>query len=81
MGLLLVQKSSSYNCSSHCAVTASVVRAAYSASHVLWAVTVCFFEHHIIGELFMKKNTPDVPLEDKMLPQLLSDEAVRLGVP
>ena len=62
------------------AAIASDVRAAYSASHVLCAVIVCFFDHHATGESLMKKM-PEVPFEELILPQLPSEDAVGSMLP
>ena len=58
-----------------------MVSAAYSASQVLCAVTVCFFDHHAMGESLIKKRIPEVPFEELILPQLLSEDAVSSMLP
>ena len=78
IGVGTVSKISLYNGRIHHAAMTNVVRAAYSASQVLCTVTVCFFDHHVIGEPPMRKRFPEVPLEDVVLPQLLSVDAVRV---
>ena len=80
IGPLLVLNSSLYKGQIHCAATESVLSASYSASQVLCAVTVCFFDHHEIGDPLTKKKTPVVPLGEFILPQLLSDDAVSRGL-
>lgn len=66
IGPLFFWNNSSYNGQIHCAETASVVNAAYLASQVLCAVTVCFLDHQAIGDPFTKK-TSLVPLDELIL--------------
>ena len=76
IGCFMTPKSSSYRGRSHRAVVASFVSAAYSASQVLCAVTVCFFDHQAIGDPPIRNKIPEVRFDEKILPQLLSDEAL-----
>lgn len=63
-----VWNSSSNNGRIHWAATANVVSAAYSASQVLYAVTVCFLDHQATGDPLAKKKTALVPLGELVLP-------------
>lgn len=73
IGVLATLTSSSYRDPSHCTAIASLAIATYSASHVLWAVFVCFLEYQVTGDPPIKRMMPEVSFGDEVFLQLLPE--------